>query len=347
MGEHPADHSAQRSRASIARRRAPAISCATVALVSACLFRALGYADPISAGTGGAAGSHVLYQDIFVPVGLAHGQMLRYTWANLNDLDPRHPGLDPSRVQVRLLLADGTEVARAEAAAVGPGEFQSFEFRRDDISWPGDAPSGRLQTRFEVTFIGQTAPPQGIRAAFADGLEVIDLASGRTTVALGGGVNRLTLDDTRGREPLSPGSPDTSVAGEYLIAVGPGETLRVSALNPPAPSASDGRKYKMLVAPVILLADGQVAVQGDEVALDPGEFHSFDVHRADLPVSGADRVPVRVEIQQRVFRGFVARISQGQHARAPTVVELVDDSLGLTTLLISDKPKEIVVVGAK
>jgi len=42
----------------------------------------------------------------------------------------------------------------------------------------------------------------------------------------------------------------------------------------------------MLFVVTILLADGRVVAQSDEVTLEPGEFHSFDFKPADLPLTG-------------------------------------------------------------
>ena len=91
---------------------------------------------------------------------------------------------------------------------------------------------------------------------------------------------------------------------------------------------------------IVLAADGRVIAQSDEVALDPGQFHSFDVRRADLPLSGEPGG--RVQTRARVIWQKL-----GLRAEFPTIVELVDDITGKTTVLVSQKPKEIVVVGSK
>src|SRR5262249_13568723 len=298
-----------------------------------------------------------LYKNIWINQ-LARGQTLRYTWANLNDPDPQKSEFEPLRIQVRLLAADGSVIAQNEAAAVGAGQFQSFDFNRDQINFPGEPVTGRLQARLEATVTGihratDITLKRGVIGTFDDTVEVIDNSSGRTTVSLGGGMNKLILDDSSGNEQLSPkGFQITSAGKDYLIGIVSGQTLRVSALNPlaPAPPGADDRKYKMLFSPLILNADGRVVAQGDEVALGPGEFYSFDFKRADLSlasVPGADRAQVRVEIRRRTFQGVISRISQGDLDGAPVVLEIVDDSTGKATVLISQKPKEIVVVGSK
>ena len=271
------------------------------------------------------SGAHVLYQDIFIPIGLGPRQKLRYTWANLNDPAPEKREFEPFRIRVRLLAADGSEIAQTEAAAVGAGQFQSFDFDRDEISLPGEAGTGRLQARLEVTVTGQTLSSdtvlkQVILKTFADALEVIDDSSGRTYV--------------------SPKSFQIISAGkDYLIGIGPDKTLRVSALNPLAPA--DGREPASQIFQVTAMApDGRVIAQSDEITLAPGEFHSVDFRRADLPLAGepGGRLQARVRVIWKKLQLM---------AEFPSSVELVDDSTGKTSVLISQKPKEIVVVGSK
>jgi len=141
----------------------------------------------INAGAAQYSGTHALYQDIFIPSGLAPGQKLRYTWANLNDPDPEKREFEPLRIQVRLLAADGSVIAQTEAAAVGAGQFQSFDFDRDRISLPGEAGTRRLQARLEVTVTGRTtrsddaATKQKALEDFPASLELIVNSTGGTT----------------------------------------------------------------------------------------------------------------------------------------------------------------------
>ena len=73
-----------------------------------------------------------------------------------------------------------------------------------------------------------------------------------------------------------------------------------------------------------------------EVALAPGQSHSFDFKRADLPAAGepgTGRLQVRSAIQRRFFPGIVSRISAGTVDRFPGALELVDQGTGTTMLL--------------
>jgi hypothetical protein len=294
-----------------------------------------------------------IVQDM-APVGLISGQTLRYAWANLNDPDPRKRIFEPLRIGVRLLAADESVIAQVGAEAVSAGRFQMFDFKRGLINLPGEAGTGRLQVRLEVTVIGRIkysdiVLKKGMLEAFDDALEVIDDSSGSTSVSYSGGMNEIRLNDSSGNEHLNPESFQIITAGkDQLIGIIPGQALRLGAVNPLAPS-QDGRDYKMLFAVAILNADGEVIAQSDELALEPGKSHSFEFKYADLHLAaepGTGRLQVRAEIR-RFFPGIPSRISQGMTDAAPAALEIVEINTGKTLLLVSQKPKEIVVVGSK
>lgn len=114
----------------------------------------------------------------------------------------------------------------------------------------------------------------------------------------------------------------------------PTQTLRVSVLNPLPEGIGEGRRYKMIFAPVILDADGRVIAGGGETVLGPGEFRWFDFRYAELAQRGepgTGRLQVRVRIERRFFHGVAARLSQGGF---PAVLELVDGSTGRTEMLL-------------
>lgn len=298
---------------------------------------------PIAA-YGAPQSTHIdLYQNIWINPGLARGQTMRYTWTNQNDPELEDREFEPLRIRVRLLAADRSLIAQTEAPAVGVGQFQFFDFNRDGISLPGEALTGRLQTRLEVMVSGvkyrNVILKQAIVESFEDTIEIIDNVSGRTTVSTGGGANEMSLDDTAGKEKLDPdGFQIISAGKDYLVGFVPGETLRVSSLNSFDPSVGDGRKFKMLFAVTVFLADGSAIAESDEITLDPGEFHYFDFKRADLPITGepGGRVQARVLFHKLRLK-----------AAFPSSVEIVDETTGKTTVFISQKPKEIVVVGSR
>jgi len=330
-------------------RRNSIIPLAALSMLALCIVQPTVRAHPTAINAGDAQDSHIdLYRNIWLNPGLARGQTLRYTWANLNDPDPQKRKLEPLRIRVRLLSTDRSVIAQIEAAAVSAGQFQFFDFNRDQISLPGEDSTGRLQTMLEATVSGNTkysdiVLKQGIRETFDDAVEVIDNLGGRTTVSVGGGVNEMILDDSPGNESLNPKTFHSISAGtDYLIGIVPNQTLRVIALNTFAPAApgEDRREFKMQFAVTVLLEDGRVIAQSDEITLDPGQLRSVDFKRADLPLSGEPGG--RLQAHARL-------IWKKLHLKAefPSSVELIDDITGKTTVLISQKPKEIVVVGSR
>jgi len=291
-----------------------------------------------------------IVQDL-APIGVAFGQTLRYTWANTTP-DTETRVFEPLRVAARLLASDGEVLAQASAAAVGAGEFQSFDFARAALEASGDPSTGRLQMRVEVTIIGQTKYLDIVLKRgrlFHSAVEVIDDVTGDTSVSMGGGFNELSLEDTAGKEnswAKPEGFQIISAGRDELIGVVPGQSLRLSASNPMP--ADDDRRFKMLFAFTVFDANGTVIAEGDEITLEPGESQSFDVPYSQLAAAGAEitgRVQVRTEMR-RFFPGIVNRISAGGRNSPPASLELVDSSTGRTLMLISSKPKEIVVVGS-
>lgn len=282
------------------------------------------------------------------PVGLAPGQALRYTWANLATPDALEH-FEPLRVVVRLLADDGSLIAQDAAAAVGAGRFQVFDFSRGAIGGTGDAATARLQLRVETTVIGRAnyndiVLKPGV-ADLDDGLEIIDEATGATVVAIGRGYNELSMDDTAGKEKsASQGFQIISAGRDRLVGIVPGQSLRITSADPFAGTEAS-RKFKPLFAFTVYDLEGKAIVESDQVALEPGQSHSFEVPYSALGVP-AGRAQVRVEAR-RYFNGFVSRFSAGGRALAPVALEIVDAASGRTTVHLSQKPKEIVVVGSK
>ena len=316
---------------------------AAIALLAISIVQPPVRAYTLAVYAGAPQDTHVdLYKNIWINPGLARGQTLRYTWTNNNDPDPDDRDIEPLRIRVRLLAPDRSVIAQTEAPAVGVGEFQFFDFNRDEINVTGEDQTGRLQTMLESTVSGLKYKPivlkQGIVETFDDTIEVFDNFLGGTTVSLGSGANQLILNDTPGNEHLNPGAFQIVSAGkDSLVGFVPGQTLRVSARNPFDPSVGDGRRFKMLFAVTILLADGRVVAESDEIILDPGQFHFFDFDRAELPVAGepGGRLQTRV-----IFKKLRLQ------AEFPSLIEIVDGSTGQTKATLPQKPKEIVVVGS-
>jgi hypothetical protein len=278
-------------------------------------------------------------------IGLGRGQTLRYTWVNIGAGDLAQPDVEVLAVHVRVFSNSDRVVAQAGAPAVGPGKSQFFDFNRDEMSVPGESGTGRLQLRLEVSVeyasslkIDQFEIRQRLLESFDDGAEVIDSLTGRSTVSF-----KPKEIVVVGSKPLP-----TAAAVQDSIWIDLGtpvgitlqQTLRITAFNPlpPAPAGEDARTFKMLVAPLIVDLDGEVIARGEAIALDPGQSHSFDFRRADLPSSGESgtgRLQVRSVIQRRFYNGLVSRFSAGGRMdRFPGALELVDEGPGTTAMLL-------------
>jgi hypothetical protein len=124
-----------------------------------------------------------------------------------------------------------------------------------------------------------------------------------------------------------------------VLSLAPGQTLRISVANPPE-QASPGEPVTFTAT--IYTPNGGVIARSGEITVAPGEFHSFDFKRADLPLAGepgTGRLQVRSEIRRRFFSGLPSRISQG---RLPGMFELVDNGAGKTVAATSPgKPVQI------
>jgi hypothetical protein len=294
----------------------------------------------VNAGAAQSSGAHVLYQDFVIPVGLAHGQTLQYIWANLNDPDPEKREFEPLRIRVRLLAADGSVIAQTEAAAVGAGHSQYFYFDRDRISLPGEAGTGRLQARLEVTVTGRTTrsdtvPEQVILESSAGSAEVIDNFSGKTTVKINA---RAIWRKLRIRQEFPSSQEQTQVViytRSGLIAAIPGQTIRAAWANFSAEDPRD-RVLELLSVNVKLFnAAGDVIAQTDAAPAQAGRFDYSDFNRnlIGLPGEpGTGRLPLRVEMTARfrVAHQVDATVLQKALEDFPASLELIDNSTGRT-----------------
>jgi hypothetical protein len=125
------------------------------------------------------------------------------------------------------------------------------------------------------------------------------------------------------------------------VSLSYGQTLRITVINPLPPPGADGRKFKMLVAATILDCAGRVLASRDEITLNPGEFHSFDFNRADLPSPGrtdTGLLQLRGEIRRRFYGGVGSIAVAGGDVNDGLitfrdlngVIELIDNLTGQT-----------------
>jgi hypothetical protein len=145
-------------------------------------------------------------------------------------------------------------------------------------------------------------------------------------------------------KPLGAPDPSIIIVQSTPIGLARGQSLRLTGLNPdePGSQAPDGRRYKMLVA--VLILDGTVVAQSDEFTIEPGTFRSFDFDRDDLHLAGEPGTG-RVQLSAQVRYRFFSLVDRTQ--LPPASLEILDIETGITTAATSHKPKEIVVVGSR
>ena len=222
------------------------------------------------------------------PVGLGLGQTLRYTWANLADTESQKH-FEPLRVVVRLLADDATVIAQRAAEAVGAGRFQVFDFSRGAIDRTGDAATARLEVRVQAIIVARRTLSDVTSQRtlpFDDGIEIVDEASGATTVAKGGGFNELSMDDTSGKENASYGRSHgfqivSAGKDSSLVGIVPDQRFRISVVGP-MPSVAADRQFKPLFAFTVLNAEGEALVEAAAITLEPGRLYSFDITYSSL-----------------------------------------------------------------
>jgi hypothetical protein len=112
-----------------------------------------------------------------------------------------------------------------------------------------------------------------------------------------------------------------------------GQSLRINVRNSVKPSSQqDGRRFKMLVAPLIVDLNGSVIAQTDQITLLPNESHTFEFKRDALPLTGEPGTGRLQVVIQRTFTvrnvGNVPDLME----LAPFSWEIVDDSTGKTTV---------------
>lgn len=126
-------------------------------------------------------------------VGIAPGQTLRASLANLSKLEGREQ--DPVEVSARVLLYDaqGVVIAQTEARTVPIDWTRSFDFSREAIPLPGERGTGRLQVRAalevrctNVDRIEAKTIEEKAAEFFPAALELIDNATGETKSTIRG-----------------------------------------------------------------------------------------------------------------------------------------------------------------
>ena len=112
---------------------------------------------------------------------------------------------------------------------------------------------------------------------------------------------------------------DTNAPISFL----PGQRLSYSFLNP-----NEEGSQPVCVRGYIYDTHGNVITQTDPVELRPGESHTINVNRDDLPLTGEEKTG-RLEVRTVVQVAFMD--ASVRHIKVPVWVEVVENRTGVTT----------------
>ena len=277
---------------------------AVLALAALCLLPAEGRAQ--------AAFERIV---TFPSVGIVPGQGVRFTLFN--------PDGTPLRAQVRVQHSNGVIVALGDGS-VRAGTFQSFDFKHGDIPLPGEAGSDRLQLQASVHI--STSEPWRRIGGLTVSMETLSIRDGTSNTVFFSEVLPSALRKG-GRQRILAGG----IAGDRLIGIAPGQTLRVTLSNPLSSEATRGAPAQTgaISGQVKLLdASGAVIAESEKLDIAPDTFRSFDFSREALALPGepgTERLQVRVQP--------LLQSTAPQPKRGLASIEIIDRSTGGTVVL--------------
>ncbi len=197
---------------------------------------------------------------------------------------------EPVRARVTLHDGRGEVVAESGEAEVRAGAFHSFRFDPGDIHMAGEDGTGRRQLRASCWI--RVSHPWG---RIGDVDAVLEITSFQTGVT-DGTSNTFFAGEELVRPLHGGGAPalTSRAAGDVLVGIAAGQTLRVSAFAVDAPAGTRTAPLRMHVN--VYDEDGTVVATSRQVDIAAGHFGSVDIARRDLPVTGeSGRAQVRVK----------------------------------------------------
>jgi len=116
-----------------------------------------------------------------------------------------------------------------------------------------------------------------------------------------------------------------------LVTVGlvPGQTLSITVSNHEDSGATCNCHIK------VFDGRGGLVFQTPEAVIAPGEFHSFNIDRADISLPGDPRTG-RFEVAARLdeIRSASVERSKARIDKLPTTIQLIDNPTGKTTAMV-------------
>jgi len=262
--------------------------------------------------------------------GMGRGEKSRLTVFNPNESKKTEMTRQVAFVQTMLLDERGAVIAQSGEIAILPGQLRSFDFYRDSIPLAGEPGSGRLQVSGQIRHRFLSIVDRTKLTVFPASVELIN-ETGQTTAHFEptflGGVT------------VASGDINGSLRTDFLVGILPGQTLLLTGLNMIDPE-SRGREEPVKLQAQVFDKDGNVIGQSGVVEVPPGQFRTHRFNYDDLPAPaepGTGRNQIRTIALWGVRHSFFGVAS----------LEIVDRGTGRSALLISSKPKEIVVVGSK
>jgi hypothetical protein len=262
--------------------------------------------------------------------GMVRGQTARFTVLNLNE--PSEREMREVFVQVTLLDARGAAIAQSNEIAIPPGSFRSVDFKRDDLPVSG----GRAQTRAQVRYRSFPIVDRTQLTVWPTSIELIDDATGHTTPLISQKPKEIVVVGSKSpviaHAQTLTDLPVIVYSGRALIGLTYRHRLRVNALYPGAPADPQRQSVRARVS--LYDANGALLAQSAEATIAPGEFHSFDFDRAEIPAAGeptGGRLQMRMSLEASATDPSPS--TQDPKATGPlaTSLELIDTSTGKTT----------------
>jgi hypothetical protein len=232
--------------------------------------------------------------------------------------------------QAKLLDSHGNTIALSDQVVIPSGRFGIFDFYRDSINLAGEPATGRLDMRAILTLTGSemTFPPNVT-------LEIVDAATGSSSIV------EPAVIVYHGRNLPLPNSEDVRLSDEAsqsigtvetaLIGLAPGDQLRVTGIHSAIEGCANCANNLKQMTLAVHNQNGDVIIQSGVIAIEPGQFISFQIDRNDLPIAGdpgTGRLQLRVEIRSE----FTAD-SQTIPVITPASLEIVNRETGKTALI--------------